>query len=130
MPEPAPTARQCTAVLTSVMVRHGVPITESLTADLTAVVVGRETALLECLAGRARTRAEQVLVHNGRSEAFRDGLNNAATWLSRAAIAAARRAEDAAKRQRALQRPPRSGPGATGSNGTTATRSRGGAESA
>ena len=46
------------------MIRHGVPITESLTADLTAVVTSRETALLEYLAGRARTRVEQVLVHN------------------------------------------------------------------
>ena len=38
-------------------------MTESLTADLTAVVVSREAALLEYLAARARTRVEQVLVH-------------------------------------------------------------------
>ena len=97
MAQPAPTVRQCTAVLTGVMIRHGVPITESLTADLTAVVTSRETALLEYLAGRARTRVEQVLVHNGHSEAFRDGLNNAAAWLGRAATAAARRAAEATK---------------------------------
>ena len=131
MAQPAPTVRQCTAVLTGVMIRHGVPITESLTADLTAVVTSRESALLEYLAGRARTRVEQVLVHNGHSEAFRDGLNNAAAWLGRAATAAARRAAEATKRQRALQRPPMSGPVATIADGaTTATRSRGGAESA
>ena len=45
-------------MLTGVLIRHGVPITESLPADLTAVVTGRETALLEYLAGRARTRVE------------------------------------------------------------------------
>ena len=71
---PAPTARQCTAVLTGVLIRHGIPLTGSLTADLTAVVVSREAALLEYLAARARTRVEQVLVHSVRAEAFRDGL--------------------------------------------------------
>ena len=60
MAQPAPTARQCTAVLTGVLIRHGIPINESRTADLTAVVNSRETALLESLAGRARTRVEQV----------------------------------------------------------------------
>jgi hypothetical protein len=91
------------------MIRHGVPITESATADLTVVVSSRETALLEYLPGRARTRVVQVLMHSVRSEGFRDGLNNAA----------------------ALQRPPWSGPVATvADGGTTATRSRGGAETA
>src|SRR4030095_10126253 len=120
MAQPAPTVRQCTAVLTGVMIRHGVPITETLTADLTAVVTSRETALLEYLAGRARARVEQVLVHNSHSEAFRDGLHHAAT-------SAARRAAEPTKRQRALQRLPMAGPVATiADGGTTATRSRGG----
>jgi hypothetical protein len=55
MAQPAPTARQCTAVLTGVLIRPGIPIIESRTADLTAVVNSRETALFESLAGRART---------------------------------------------------------------------------
>ena len=42
MAQPAPTARQCTAVLTGVLIRHGVPITDSLIADLTAVITSRE----------------------------------------------------------------------------------------
>jgi hypothetical protein len=116
MAQPAPTARQCTAVLTGVLIRNGLPLTDSLTADLTAVVVSREAALLEYLAARARTRVEQVLVHSVRAEAFRDGLNDAATWLGHAATAAARRAEDATKRQRALQRRP-----ATVTHGPTLT---------
>src|SRR4029453_10707840 len=99
MAQPAPPVRQCPAVLTSVVIRHGVPITETLIADLTAVVTSRESALLEYLAGRARTRVEQVLVHNGHSEAFRDGLNNAAAWLGRAAAFAARPAAGATKRE-------------------------------
>jgi hypothetical protein len=70
MAQPAPTARQCAAVLTGVMIRHGVPLTESLTADLT-VVVSREAALLEYLTGRARARVEQELVHSVRSGGFR-----------------------------------------------------------
>ena len=120
MAQQAPTARQCTAVLTGVMIRNGVPHTDSLIADLTAVIVSREAALLEYLAARARTRVEQVLVHSVRAEAFRDGLNNAATWLSHAA-AAARRAEGATTRQR----PRRPGPVATVTHGpTTATRPR------
>ena len=131
MAQPAPTARQCTAVLTGVMIRHGVPLTDSLTADLTAVVVSREAALLEYLAARARTRVEQVLVHSVRAEAFRDGLNDAATWLSHAATAAARRAEDATKRQRALQRARWPGLAATVTHGpATATRPRGAAQTA
>jgi hypothetical protein len=116
MAQPAPTARQCTAVFTGVMIRNGVPLSDSLTADLTAVVVSREAALLEYLAARARTQVEQVLAHGLRAEAFRDGLTNAATWLSHAATAAARRAEDATKRQRALQRRP-----ATVTHGPTLT---------
>jgi hypothetical protein len=125
MAQPAPTARQCTAVLTGVMIRNGVPHTDSLIADLTAVIVSREAALLEYLAARARTRVEQVLAHSVRAEAFRDGLNNAATWLSHAAAAAARRAEDATTRQR----PRRPGPVATVTHGpTTATRPRGAAQ--
>ncbi len=104
MAQPAPTAQQCPAVLTGVMIRHGIPITESLTADLTTVVVGRESHLLTYLPCHARTRAGQVLVHSVRSEAFRDGLHDAATWLSRRATAAARRADYAARRQRALRR--------------------------
>ena len=71
MAQPAPTAGQCTAVFTGVLIRNG---------------------------------------------AFLDGLTNAATWLSHAATAAARRAEDATKRQRALQRRP-----ATVTHGPTAT---------
>jgi hypothetical protein len=46
-----------------------------------------------------------VLVHAVRSKVFRDGLENAATWLSSAATAAARRDKDAAERQRVPQRP-------------------------
>jgi hypothetical protein len=115
----APTVRQCTAVLTGVLIRHRVPITESLTADLMAVVTSREATLLEYLADHARRRVEQVLVHGVRSKAFRDGLDNAATWLSSAATAAARRDKDAAERQRALQRPQWSGPRATGANDDT-----------
>ena len=125
MAQPAPTARQCTAALTGVMIRHGIPLTGSLTADLTAVVVSREAALLEYLAARARTRVEQVLVHSVRAEAFRDGLNNAATWLSHAATAAARRAEDATTLQRARQ----PGPAATVTHGTSRTLLDGGAQS-
>jgi hypothetical protein len=128
MAQPAPTARQCTAVLTGVLIRHGVPITDSLTADLTAVITSREAALLEYLADRARSRVEQVLVHSVRSGGFRDGLNNAATWLSRTATAAARRDKDVAERQRALHR--LRGPRATVANGDTATRPRDAAESA
>jgi hypothetical protein len=94
MAQPAPTAQQCPAVLTGAMIPQGIPITESLTADLTAVVVGRESLLLTYLACHARTRAGQVLVHSVRSEAYRDGLHDAATWLSRYA----------ARRARALQR--------------------------
>ena len=105
MAQQAPTVRQCTAVLMGVLIRHRVPITESLTADLMAVVTSREATLLEYLADHARSRVEQVLVHGVRSKAFRDGLENAATWLSSAATAAARRDKDAAERQRALQRP-------------------------
>jgi hypothetical protein len=71
MAQPAPTARQCTAVLTGVMIRNEVPHTDSLIADLTAVIVSREAALLEYLAARARTRVEQVLAHSVRAEAFR-----------------------------------------------------------
>jgi hypothetical protein len=67
MAQPAPTARQCTAVLTGVMIRNGVPHTDSLIADLTAVIVSREAALLEYLAARARTRVEQVLAHSVRA---------------------------------------------------------------
>jgi hypothetical protein len=129
MAQPAPTARQCTAALTGVMIRHGIPLTGSLTADLTAVVVSREAALLEYLAARARTRVEQVLVHSLRAEAFRDGLNNAATWLSHAATAAARRAEDATTLQRALQRARQPGPAATVTHGTSRTLLDGGAQS-
>ena len=70
-----------------------------------AVVTSREATLLEYLADHARSRVEQVLVHGVRSKAFRDGLDNAATWLSSAATAAARRDKDAAERQRALQQP-------------------------
>ena len=128
MAQPAPTARQCTAVMTGVLIRHGVPITESLTADLTAVITSREAALLEYLAERARSRVEQVLVHSVRSGGFRDGLNNAATWLSRTAAAAARRDKDVVERQRALQR--LRGPRAAVAYGGTATRPRGAAESA
>jgi hypothetical protein len=104
MAQPAPTAQQCPAVLTGVVIRHGFPIAESLTADLTAVVVGRESLLLTYLACRARSRAGQVLVYSVRSEAFRDGLQDAATWLSRCAAAAARRTDYAARRRRALRR--------------------------
>ena len=127
--------RQCTAVLTGVLIRHRVPITESLTADLMAVVTSREATLLEYLADHARSRVEQVLVHGVRSKAFRDGLENAATWLSSAATAAARRDKDAAERQcqrqRAPQRPQWPGPGATGANDdTTAVRPQRRAETA
>ena len=52
-------ARQCTAVLTGVLIRHRVPITESLTADLMAVVTSREATLLEYLADHARSRVER-----------------------------------------------------------------------
>ena len=128
MAQPAPTARQCTAVLTGVLIRHGVPITETLTADLTAVITSREAALLEYLAERARIRVEQVLVHGVRSGGFRDGLNNAATWLSRAAAVAARRDKDVVERQRGLQR--LRAPRAAVAHSGTATRSRGAAESA
>jgi hypothetical protein len=118
-------------VFTGVLIRRGVPLSDSLTADLTAVVVSREAALLEYLAARARTRVEQVLVHSLRAEAFRDGLTNAATWLSHAAAAAGRRAEDATTRQRALQRPRRPGPAATVTHGPpTATRPRDAAQPA
>jgi len=89
-PAVQPDVRQCAAVLTGVLIRHRVPITESLTADLMAVVTSREATLLEYLADHARRRVEQVLVHGVRSKAFRDGLENAATWLSNAATAAAR----------------------------------------
>jgi hypothetical protein len=51
--------RQCTAVLTGVLIRHRVPITESLTADLMAVVTSREATLLEYLAHHARSRVER-----------------------------------------------------------------------
>lgn len=128
MAQPAPTARQCTAVLTGVLIRHGVPITETLTTDLTAVITSREAALLEHLADRARSRVEQVLAHSVRSEGFRDGWNYAATWLSQAAIAATRRDKDVAERQRALQR--LRGPRTAIANGGTATRPRDRAESA
>ena len=128
MAQPAPTARRCTAVLTGVLIRHGVPITESLTADLTAVITSREAALLEYLADRARSRVEQVLVHGVRSGGFRDGLSNAATWLSRTAATAARRDKDVVERQRALQQ--LRGSRAAVANGGTATRPRGGAVSA
>jgi hypothetical protein len=108
MAQPAPAARQCTGLLTGVLIRHRVPLTETLTADLTAVVTSREAALLEYLADRARSRVEQVLVHSVRSTGFRDRLNNAATWLSRAATrrgtprhAATRSDKDVAERQRA-----------------------------
>jgi hypothetical protein len=61
-----------------VLIRPEIRLIESraadLTADLTAVVASRETVLLESLAGRARTRVEQVLVHTARAEALRDGL--------------------------------------------------------
>jgi hypothetical protein len=128
MAQPAPTARQCTAVLTGVLIRHGVPITEALTADLTAVITSREAALLEYLADRARIRVEQVLVHGVRSGGFRDGLNNAATWLSRTAATAARRDKDVVERQRGLQR--LRAPRVAVAPGNTATRSRGASESA
>ena len=59
MAQPAPGARRCTAALTGVVIRPGNPIIESRTADLTAVVNSPETALLESLAGRARTRVER-----------------------------------------------------------------------
>jgi hypothetical protein len=87
MAQPAPTARQRTAVLTGVLIRHRIPISESVTADLTAV--------LASLAGRARTRVAQVLVHHARADAVRDGLDDAAVWLGRAATAAAHREKDA-----------------------------------
>jgi hypothetical protein len=128
MAQPAPTARQCTAVLTGVLIRHGIPITETLTADLTAVITSREAALLKYLADSARSRVEQVLVHSVRSGGFRDGLIDAATWLSRTATAAARRDKDATERQRALQR--LRGPRAAIADGGTETRPRGGAVSA
>lgn len=104
MAQPAPTAHQRPAVLIGVMIRHGIPITESLTADLTAVVVSRESLLLTYLACRARTQAVQVLVHSVRFDAFRGDFHDAAPWLSRCATAAARRADDAARRPRALRR--------------------------
>ena len=127
MAQPAPTARQCTAVFTGVLIRNGVPLSDSLTADLTAVVVSREAALLEYLAVRARTQVEQVLAHGLRAEAFRDGSTNAATCMGPAATAAARRAEDATK----LQRARRPGPAATVTHvPTTATRPRGAAQTA
>jgi hypothetical protein len=69
------------------------------------LVTSPEATLLEYLADHARSRVERVLVHGVRSKAFRDGLENAATWLSSAATAAARRDKDAAERQRALQQP-------------------------
>jgi uncharacterized protein YgbK (DUF1537 family) len=128
MAQPTPTARQCTAVLTGVLIRHGVPISESLTADLTAVITSREAALLEYLAERARIRVEQVLVHNVRSGGFRDGLTNAATWLSRTAAAAAHRDTDVVERQRALQR--LRGPRAAVADDGTPTRPRNAAASA
>ncbi len=81
MAQPASGPRRCTAVLTAVftgvVIRPGNPIVESGTADLTAVVNSRETALLESLAGRARTRVEQAEGY-ARAEAFRDGLYDAA----------------------------------------------------
>ena len=77
MAQLAPTARRCTAVLTGVLIRPEIPLIQSRTADLTAVVASRETALLESLAGRARTRVEQVQGY-ARAEAFRDGLYAAA----------------------------------------------------
>jgi hypothetical protein len=61
-----------------VLIRPEIRLIESraadLTADLTAVVASRETVLLESLAGRARSRVEQVLVHTAPAEALRDGL--------------------------------------------------------
>jgi hypothetical protein len=128
MAQPAPTARQCTAVLTGVLIRHGVLITETLTADLAAVITSREAALVEHLADRARIRADQVLVHGVHSGGFRDGLNDAASWLGRTAAAATRRDNDVVERQRATQR--LRGSRAAVANGGTATRPRNATESA
>ena len=70
-------------------------------------------------------------MHGVRSKAFRDGLENAATWFGKAATAAARRDKDAAERQRALQQPQWPGPRATGANdNTSAVRSQRRAETA
>jgi hypothetical protein len=72
-------------------------------ADLMAVVTSREATLLEYLADHAVAGSTGVLVHGVRSKAFRDGLENAATWLSSAAHGRSTPRQGATERQRALQ---------------------------
>jgi hypothetical protein len=95
--------RQCTAVLAGVLIRHRVPITDTQ---------GRPDGGRHQPAGPPSSNTWQitpvagstgVLVHGVRSKAFRDGLENAATWLSSAAHGRSTPRQGATERQRALQ---------------------------